>query len=179
MRTTDLRLAVLAGLLTLAHGPVAYAQSPTPPVTDGVRSSIVTVDELLKRENEALRAASKPANAPPAAGAERVQPTAPSIGVASIYGVGGDVKVNMTVDGQHVDGLSTGSRVGPCAVAEIKGRCVSLVAQRGTRPSFCTRVCWTGDVPAAEQFAPVGTPPMPGAAIPRPSPLPAPQALAR
>lgn len=177
MRTTDLRLAVLAGLLTLAHGPAAYAQSPTPSATDGVRSSIVTVDELLKRENEALRAASKPVNAPSAA--VRVQASAPSIGVSSIYGVGGDVRANMTVDGQPVHGLVSGSRVGPCAVAEIKGRCVSLVAQRGTRPSFCTRVCWTGDVPAAEQFAPVGTPPMPGAAIPRPSPLPAPQALAR
>jgi hypothetical protein len=176
MPTTDSRFVALCAFLSLVLASAVHAQSPAAPVTDGVRSSIVTVDELLKRENEELRARSKPVNTAAPASSVRVQPTAPSIGVTGVYGLGGDVKVNMTVDGHPADGLAIGSRVGPCTVSEIKGRCVSLVAQRGTRASFCPRVCWTGEVPAASQLSPVGAP-MPGAVIPRPSPLPIPQAL--
>jgi hypothetical protein len=177
MPTNKLRFAAFAALLALAMGASVHAQSQA---TSGVQSSIVTVDELLKRENDELRARSKPA--PAAAAVGRVQPSAPTLVVTGVYGLGGDVKANMMVNGQPSEGLSTGSRIGPCTVTAISGRCVALVAQRGTPPAFCTRVCWTGEVPASNVL-PAGEgavmPGQPGAVFPRPSPLPAPQTVVR
>lgn len=171
-----LAAATLVGLLSLAaHAQAQTAAASTAPVSSGVKSSIQTVDELIKIENAEVLAKSRPPVSPAAAmAAVKLAPVAPTIQVASIYGASGALRTDLTVNGQSFEGLRPGAPVGNCVVREIVNKCVALApASRRTAKNMCPSACWTGE--QAFAMDPVAGMPMgaPGAAgQPMPAPLP-------
>jgi hypothetical protein len=135
----------------------------------GVKSSILTVDELLRRENQALLNANLPAAATTAS--KVVNPTRrPSIiEVVSIFGSAGYLRTDLTVDGVYVEDARVGTRVGLCVIKAIANKCVVLEPARDSGLNQCATACWTG-VPRESPKVLAVTPPLP-------TPLPAPVAM--
>lgn len=164
-------LVLAASVLALS----AYAQDAS-----SVKSSIETVDQLIKKENAELLARSQPAAAPSLPGSvARARPGAPTVVVSSIYGTSGRLKADLSVNGVASDALAVGSKVGSCQVREIANKCVVLVASsRATPASMCPTSCWTGKVPM--QQATMDLPGMRLSDLPvggRPMPAPLPKGL--
>lgn len=167
MRKTDhFKRAILLAVSVLALS--AHAQDAS-----SIKSSIETVDQLIKKENADLLARSRPAADPLlSSSVARSRPVAPSVVVSSIYGASGRLKADVSVNGDSSEALTVGSRVGSCLVREIANRCVVLVpSSRGTSASMCPTACWTGEIPMQQAImgfpgvqpggSPVGGQPMP------------------
>jgi len=174
--------ASIVGLMTLAaHAQTAGVAVVAPTTTtaaasSGVKSSIQTVDEMIKIENAALLAKSRPAAPAGAAAYARARLVAPTIRVESIYGAAGLLRADLTVNGQPYEGLRKGASVGHCVVREIANRCVALSpASRKTAANLCPESCWTGEQAFVPGIASAGMPmALPGApGMPMPVPLPA------
>lgn len=159
-----------------------------------IKSSVATVKELIALDNAAaLKKAQEDAvknglvPAPTKQAASKVQIielSPPQFKVRSIYGLGTDIKADMTVDGVQAVRLRQGSVVAGCTVVEIAGYCVRLSpASKKTAARMCAaKTCWTGDELKAESQLLVGgtsrsngLPGIPGQVMNQPLPSPVPQ----
>jgi hypothetical protein len=163
-----------------------------------IKSSVATVKELIALDNAAaLKKAQEDAvkngliPAPtkqPASKAQIIELVPPQFKVRSIYGLGADIKADMTVDGVQAVRLRQGSVVAGCTVVEIAGYCVRLSpASKKTAARMCAaKTCWTGDELKAESQLlvgganrPTGLPGIPGQVMTQPMPSPVPQPIAQ
>lgn len=140
LRAVVMAFACIATLSANAQSATTAQASP------GVKSSIQTVDELLKIENNAVLAKSRPAASPMAARVAAPKPSAPSVNVESIYGTAGALKTDLIVNGMPHEGLRLGAKVGSCVVREIANSCVVLAPSSAkTAAAMCPKSCWTGE----------------------------------
>lgn len=177
MRKIDVRAMVVALVLGAGwisgHAQNAQASSAPADATIGVRSSIETVDQLLKRENEELLAKSRPASASPSGPVVRAAaPVVPALSVDRIYGTADSLKADVSVNGEAQRGLRVGSKVSGCTVTAIAGKCVALAPLTRGAKNYCTAVCWTG-LPGidAQTLGIRSTAGSPGQPMPAPLPL--------
>lgn len=118
--------------------------------------SVHTVDDLVRIENaKALQVAQAEAAklglaAPTSAQAAKAkEPTEVRrlvvLTVDSVSGVGDQLRVDLTYDGQRFDGVMLGAKVGPCVVTSIQGKRVSLSTKgKGNLAHLCPSSEWTG-----------------------------------
>lgn len=159
-----------------------------------IQSSVLTVDELLKIDNdqalekarsEAIKAGFlQPAKKSNAKGDSVIVIPAPVWKLKSIFGTFDRLKADVSVDGVTTTNIRIGSKVASCDVVVIDNFCIQLAPEtKKTKKDACpARVCWTGIELAAElQPVQVGnssvagsrmtlaTSPLPPAALPIPS----------
>jgi hypothetical protein len=154
-------VALVACLFSVLH-PFAAAAGRSAP--DPVHS-VVTVDELLRLENDRAREAVRrsreqaglgalPPGPLPLSGANRLQAPASALTVESISRLGdAAVRVSLSVDGRRIDAATVGTRVGSCEIVRVAGACIHLVpvAVKPPRPipaDSCPAACWTGLPPS-------------------------------
>lgn len=157
-------LAVL-GILALVQaaqasdGLVALDRAPQTPA---MRDSVVTVDSLITSENRLALVRSKEQSI--ASGLTQPAPTvsAPAgpppgnITVASIYGIGNDLRANVNFNGESYERVRAGARLGSCVITAINDRSVALkAARKGVPAAACPTGKWTGITPVltGEQMA--------------------------
>jgi len=149
-----IKLHACLGALVLgaaSFGALAQARTPAPE-SSGVKSSIKTVDELLKIENAELLGSRTPWPPEGAPVFSAPAPVAPFFFVTSLYGTASALKADMTANGEEHEALRVGSTIAGCRVVEIVGQCVVLAPNKKRTPaSFCKRVCWTGLPTASSQ----------------------------
>ena len=168
-------LAFTTGALA-ADAPAALDKAPQ---SAAMRNSVITVDSLIASENQLALARSKEQSI--AAGlsqpeARVVAPSGPPAGqlnVGSIFGFEGDLRANVTFNGEVYENLRVGSRLGTCGVVAIKPAVVVLrPSRRGGVASVCPSAKWTGlpSIPTAAQLERVKATVlgMPSPAIPTP-----------
>lgn len=123
-----------------------------------IKNSVVTVEEMLRIDNaqaldkariEAIRTGIAQA---PKVAVRKAEAPLPQWSVKAIYGIGGNLKADVTVDGVTTHGVAGGAKVAMCQVQTIENACVKLgAASSKTRPGSCpVKVCWTGEEMAAE-----------------------------
>lgn len=182
--TSVLRLGVMAvvWVATLSvHAQPAVTAQPS----SGAKSSIQTVDELLRQENAALLEKSRPV-APPGPSTTRVvhaKPSPPTVVVDSIYGAAASLKTDLVVNGSPHEGLRPGANIGGCVISEIANSCVVLVPSTPkTRADMCPKSCWTGERPVValgNGGVSGGLDTRAGQPMPMPAPLPMSSQMAR
>lgn len=124
---------------TVSAPAARAAVTPAKPVANsGVKpGNVTTVESVLSAENKAMLAALNPT---PVATAATPASRFPALHVAAIYGLGNDLKTDVSLYGKSYEGLRVGSKLGSWTVGSIKGKCVSLV-KRKAKP---LQSCWTG-----------------------------------
>ncbi len=159
---------VLARLLVLLTvSPSAFAE---PARHADPASSVLTVDQLLRLENERAREVVRKAREGLAPGVPRHEASqfteapapavGPSITVESLTRLGDEaVRLVLWVDGRRIDRATLGTRVGRCEIVRVAGACVHLAPaeqkRRGTGVT-CPTACWTGaPLPPAQGAGPV------------------------
>lgn len=156
------------GMLTMS------VSAQTAIVSSGVKSSIQTVDELIKMENAEVLNKSRPVAPPSAAtSAIRVKPVAPTIRVIGIYGSGDVLRTDLQVNEVSFMALHHGAVAGSCVVKEIVNKCVVLapVAAK-TAADMCPKACWTGEPPVnVDAVASGGVSRAAGQPMPTPLPM--------
>lgn len=143
---------------------------------------MLTVEQWLAAENDVARKEAQKSRI--AAGAEQLpvvargpQGPAPQVvTVNSISGLGDALRAEITTpDGQTWANVGPGTRVRSCEVERIAGACVvfkpAAANKAKSSAAICPTACWTGDRPAP-QFAPFGTPGLPGQPAGLSGPLP-------
>lgn len=162
----------------------AAPDSPAPAAAGAlnatVKSSVFTVDELIKKENASLLAAgtAKGASLEGSSWTGKRATQTLRIDVLSIYGTMGNIRADLLVDGTVIEGAKVGTKVGPCVIAAIANRCVSLDPAAGVTAKQCMSACWTGAPvmpPINQQVGLPGSPAPPG--VPAVMPLPAPLSM--
>lgn len=167
-------LAFTSGALA-ADAPVAL---DTAPQSDAMRNSVVTVDTLVKNENQQALARSMEQSV--ASGLiQAAKPAAPSgppagqIFVLSIFGIGNDLRSHLGYNGDSYEGVRVGSRIGSCVISEITASKVVLKPSRkGIPAATCPTGKWTGVslFPATPSLAPPAGNGRPGGnALPSPA----------
>jgi hypothetical protein len=163
-----------------------------------IKSSVATVKELIaldnaaalkKAQEDAVKNGLVPAPTKQAISkAQIIEQAPPQFTVRSIYGLGTDIKADMTVDGVQAVRLRQGSVVAGCTVVEIAGYCVRLSpASKKTAARMCAaKTCWTGNELKAESQLLVGgasrssgLPGIPGQVMNQPMPSPVPQPISQ
>jgi hypothetical protein len=188
-----------AGLASAQTARLAAPVASAPDVGSGVAlpqlkgslgSSVTTVEELLRLENEATikaaqkarvdsglsgGAASGPTNGAANSGQSSVarvmRPVEPKmiVSVDAVFGLGDSLRADLTVDGQPRANSKVGARVGKCEIEKIANRCVVLRPQNKSTPADqCPTTCWTG-LPTAPP--PAGAP-LPSGMVGAPLPVP-------
>jgi len=163
------------------------------------QDSIQTVNELLRVENAravqnaqkeavSLGLASGPAMQTPKSTRVAEQRRQATFAVDAVSGVGDQLRADITYDGQRYDGVSVGTKVGPCVVESIRGKKVTLSLKgKASGSGQCPAAEWTGvgrtpDIGGGSIEASIngagsrplpGIVPMPSGGVP-PSGLPAP-----
>ncbi|KWT65013.1 hypothetical protein APY03_7466 [Variovorax sp. WDL1] len=142
-----------------------------------MRDSVVTVDTLITNENQQALARSMEQSV--ASGLiQTPKPATPSgpapalIFVASIYGIGNDLRANIGFNGESYERVRAGARVGACVITEITGRAVVLKPSRkGLAAAQCPTGKWTGVNPLSLANLGMGVDPARsgGAALPSPA----------
>jgi hypothetical protein len=139
-------------------------------VSKGFASSIRTIDQLLKAENDALIAKSlreaPPATPKPVKGVKpsKPEPRRIPVTVQSIFGAGEAMFARMSVDGITHQAVTVGSRLGPCVVKGISNQTVQFETDDPTQTVLCpSNSVWRGDVDpmAIQGQSPTGTVPQP------------------
>lgn len=180
---------------------VAIAMASALAFGQDIKSSVATVKELIaldnaaalkKAQEDAIKNGFLPAPAKQAVSkGPIIEQMPPQFKVRSIYGLGTDIKADMTVDGVQAVRLRQGSVVAGCTVLEIAGYCVKLApASKKTAPRMCApKTCWTGDEMRAESQLQIGgastsvrntgLPGIPGQVMNQPYPSPVPQPISQ
>lgn len=158
MRTTEKRWLLV---VCLTATQALWAQ--TPEVSKGYASSIRTIDQMLKAENDALLA-KVVRESPPAApksnkkGKEpKPEPRRVEVSVESIFGAGDAVYARLQVGAVTHLAVPIGGRVGPCLVKGIANQSVFFDTVDPTNSEICpTNSVWRGDRPSA--ISPISMP---------------------
>lgn len=167
LRTAVMAVVSVAALAANAQVAATVQTSP------GAKSSIQTVDELLRLENAAVLAKSRPPVSPSSAPMVAFKPPPPVVIVDSIYGTSGALKTDLMVNGMAHEGLRPGAKVDGCVVREIANSCVVLApGSAKTAADMCPKSCWTGDRPMATEGASSSIGGMAGQPMPMPMPMP-------
>jgi hypothetical protein len=159
---------MLLGMLSLS------VSAQTAIVSSGVKSSIQTVDELIKMENAEVLIKSRPVALPSSVTSTiRVKPVAPTIRVTSIYGSGDVLRTDLQVNQVSYMALHHGAVAGSCVVKEIANKCVVLAPISAKTPAdMCPKSCWTGEPPVnVEAVASAGVSRAAGQPMPTPLPM--------
>lgn len=167
-------LAFTSGALA-ADVPVALDSAPQ---SDAMRNSVVTVDTLVKNENQQALARSMEQSV--ASGliqpAKTAAPSGPAPGqifVLSIFGIGSDLRSHLGYNGDSYEGVHVGSRIGSCVISQITSNKVVLKpARKGIPTATCPTGKWTGVSlfpPTPTIAMPLGTGRPGGAALPSPA----------
>ncbi|MDN8616504.1 hypothetical protein [Variovorax ginsengisoli] len=151
-QATALAVTVLAGL-ALTSGALAAdvsAALDSAPQSEAMRNSVVTVDTLVKNENQQALARSMEQSVAsgliqPAKPAAPSGPPAGQIFILSIFGIGNDLRAHMSFNGEGYERVRVGARMGSCVISEITGNKVVLKPSRkGVPPATCPTGKWTG-----------------------------------
>lgn len=183
----QVRVVALAAvaLAVLTSAPVAFAAGPAvttaplekAPQSAAMADSVVTVDSLIRTENQQALAHAREQ----AVAAGLLQPESPKtvkaagpvasqFDVQSIYGIENDLRANVVFNGELYERIRVGVRVGACVIAAIDGKAVILKpVRKGVAASQCPIGIWTG-VPRFPQMGPAeATRAGPGGAMPSPA----------
>ena len=181
MKNRFLKICVLC-VSGIFGGPV-HAQIS---VTSDVKSSVFTVEKMLQVDakqseqkflDDAIKAGIIEEKRVPAAAAAKPVPV---WSVRSIFGSGGLLMADMSVDGSMHFSVSPGSRIGRCTITAIADRCVLLDPPKNKKgkdiKGVCpARACWTGEELTAElQGRVAATIPLPAPPAIAPAPVPVP-----
>ena len=171
-----------------AAAPTAGNAAPRPNL-ESLQGNVVTVETLLKTENELALARAKEERVK--AGLDLTPPRTVLKGnapvqratVEAIMGTPGHMRLFLTANGQRYENVAIGATVASCRIVAIQGKCVAFApASQKVKQSQCPSACWTGLVAPTALAA--GGPQLPGATpIPLPpgtpgGPLPAAGAIA-
>lgn len=143
-----------AWFLSACLGVVAQASiAQQAEVSKGFASSIRTIDQLLKAENDALIAKSLREAPPPppkpvkGAKAPVPEPRRIPVIVQSIFGAGDAMFARVVVDGITHQAVTAGSLLGACLVKAISNQAVQFETHDPSKSALCpTNSVWRGDV---------------------------------
>jgi hypothetical protein len=152
--------------------------------SDGVKSSITTVDDLLVQENNKLlekeRLATQLTNK---ARPQPIKTTVPlEVRVEAIFGTDKSLHADLVVNGMTYNSVGVGATLGGCVIKTIANQCVTFAPKDvKTTAAYCKAACWTGYSAAPVMMINGGAgggAPLPPGMLGAPSPFPATAAAA-
>lgn len=175
-RVASMAVAALAGMFTAQLASAAEGALPLDkaPQTAAMADSVITVDSLIKSENQLALARAREQSIT-AGLSQREVPTATAapapalLLVNSIYGLDGDLRANLMFNGAIFERVAVGARLDNCSIASIKGKLVALKpARKGVPAKDCPTGKWMG-VTSPEIFQPAAGQPAARGAMPSPA----------